>query len=150
MSRALGRTFARTFALVWMGLAGVGACNGAIAQKALGRRLDLRLPHLQQAYVMFIEIPRSPAVHTFVDEQGQRRSVADLQAAPAIGYARARIEANFTLAPELLRHVCRQHIDGGGAPVDITTDEHRLNFHPERPYRSYTERCTAAGLARVR
>lgn len=146
----MSRTFARAFALLWVVLAVLGACNGAIAQKVLGRRLDLKLPHLQQAYVMFIEIPRSPAVHTFVDEQGRRRSVADLLAAPAFLYARARIEANFTLAPDLLRHICRQHIDAGGAPVDITTDEYRLNFHPERPYRSYTERCTEAGLTRIR
>ena len=146
MSQALGRAFA----VAWMLLAVAGAGNGALAQKVLGRRLDLKLPHLQQAYVMFIEIPRSPAVHTFVDEDGERRSVADLLAAPALLYARARIEANFTLAPDLLRHVCRQHIVRGGGPVDITTDEYRLNFHPERPYRSSTERCTDAGLMRVR
>ena len=140
----------RAFAVVWLALAVLGALNGAIAERLVGSRFDLWLPHLQQAYVMFIEIPRSPAVHSFVDEDGRRRSVADLLVAPATLYARARIEANFTLAPDLLRHICRQHIDRGGAPVSITTDEYRLNFHPERPYISYTERCSEKGLERVR
>ncbi len=147
---AAQRVFGRAFALVWIALAVAGAANGAIAQKVLGRRLDLQLPHLQQAYVMFIAIPRRLEVHSFVDEQGQRRSIAALLDAPALGYARARIEANFHLAPDLLHHLCRRHIARGGAPIDITTEDYRLNFRPERPYQRYTERCTADGLLRVR
>jgi hypothetical protein len=146
----MNKVWSRSFALVWMALTVLGAMNGAIAQRLLGRRLDLRLPHLQQAYVMFIEIPRSPAVHSFVDDDGERHSVAELLAAPAFLYARARIEANFTLAPDLLRHICWQHLQRGGKPVDLTTEEYRLNFRPERPYLAYTERCSHEGLVRVR
>ena len=144
------RAVGRLCALGWAVLAVVGALNGGIADRVLGRRLDLRLPHLQQPYVMFIEVPRRLEVHSFVDADGQRRSIADLVAAPAPLYARARIEANLALAPDLLRDICKRHIEGGGAPVDITTDDHRLNFHPERPYQSYTVRCSSTGLRRVR
>jgi hypothetical protein len=150
MMRAVRRVSGRVFAVGWAVLAVVGACNGGIAERVLGRRLDLRLPHLDQPYVMFIAIPRRVEVHSFVDDDGQRHSIADLVADPAILYARARVEANLSLAPDLLRDICRRHIARGGAPVDITTDDHRLNFHPERPYQSHTERCTSDGLRRVR
>jgi hypothetical protein len=144
------RTVGRVFALGWAALTVCGACNGGIAERVLGRRLDLLLPHVDQPYVMFIEIPRRLQVHSFVDDAGERRSIAELVTAPAALYARARTEANLSLAPDLLRDICRRHIARGGGSVDITTDDHRLNFHPERPYQSHTERCTSDGLRRVR
>jgi hypothetical protein len=144
------RTLGRVFAVVWCALAVLGALNGGIAERWLGHRVNLLLPHLQQAEVMFIEIPRAPQVHWFVGADGQRRSVADLLEAPALLYARARVEANLSLNPDLLDTICRRHIARGGAPVDITTDDYRLNFRPERPYRSITERCDDGGLRRIR
>ena len=129
---------------LWLLLSVLGALNQTVALLVFGRRFDLLLPHLSAGYVMFVEIPRTIEIHSYVDAQGDKHSIADLVKTPAPFYKRARTEANLAMAPGLLHDICREQ-----AASTFLIEEYKLNFHPERPYRSTTLSCDAQGLRTI-
>jgi hypothetical protein len=96
----------RVFVAAWILLGLAGALDHTIAQKLLGTRIDLLLPHLRFGYVMFNRNPRTVPVYEYAGRDGARHALAELVAAPAPGYARARLIIDAASAPAYLREVC--------------------------------------------
>ncbi len=102
----MGASSRRVFVVAWMLLSLAGALNHTIAEKLLGRRLDLVLPHLQYGYVMFNLNPRTVQVLEYARADGVRHDLAELVPTPAPGYARARLAIDVATVPDYLMEVC--------------------------------------------
>lgn len=96
----------RAFVAVWVLLGLAGALDHTIAEKVLGSRIDLLLPHLKYGYVMFNVNPRTVSVYSYAGPDGARHDLADLVATPAPGYARARIAIDADIQPAYLAEIC--------------------------------------------
>ncbi len=141
--------FQSALVLVWLLLSVLGAVNQSVIRPLAGQSLPLLLPHLQQGYVMFIEIPRKIEVHSYLDDRGQH-SIADLFGTVAPFYHRARTEANFTLNPLLLEQACRDRFAAASAPTVFVVDEHHPLLHTGRATKTTRYMCDAAGLSQLR
>ena len=96
----------RAFVAVWILLGLAGALDHTIAEKVLGTRIDLVLPHLKYGYVMFNANPRTVNVYSYAGRDAARHDLADLVAAPAPGYARARVAIDAEFQPAYLAEIC--------------------------------------------
>jgi len=109
----LGQLARRTFVAVWIALGCAGAVNHTIAEKVLGHRFDLVLPHLRYGYVMFNRNPRTVEVYEYTRSGGARHDLADLLVTPAPGYKTARLAVDLAFQPRYLAEVCRSALRGG-------------------------------------
>ncbi len=138
----------RAFVAAWIVLGVAGALNHTIAERALGRRWDLALPHLRYGYVMFNDNPRLVRVLEYSRAGGGRRPLAELARTPAIGYARARLAINVAIKPILLAELCMKLHLPPGEVLTFHIDEYQVDLDPRRPARSLSYRCDEHGLAR--
>jgi hypothetical protein len=137
----------RVFVTAWIGLGVLGALNHTIAQDLLGRRFDLRLPHLRYGYVMFNQNPRQVIVAEYEGEDGIRHNLADLVATPAPGYKRTRVAVNLLLKPRWIDEICYRAIKR--KPDDRLTffiREYDLDEDPDSPVRTNILDCSRNGL----
>jgi hypothetical protein len=138
---------ARAFVAAWVLLGLLGALDHGIAEAVLGRRFDLRLPHLQYGHVMFNRNPTAVWVFSYSGADGERHDLADLVALPAPGYKRTRLAMNVAFKPDYLREVCFRHTRRvPGADLTFHVDEYRVDVDREQPARTATLQCTAHGL----
>jgi hypothetical protein len=137
----------RAFVAAWILLGLLGALNHGIAQELIGRRLDLRLPHLRYGHVMFNRNPTRVWVFTYEGRDGQRRDLAELVATPAPGYKRTLLAMNVAAKPDYLHEVCfrhtRRHPD---ADLTFFVDEYDVDVDRDTPVRTAVLRCNADGL----
>jgi hypothetical protein len=136
----------RAFIAVWVLLGLAGALDHTIAEKVLGRRVDLVLPHLKYGYVMFNINPRSVAVFEYAGADGVRHDLADLEAVPAPGYARARVAIDAMLADAYLPELCYRARTRTHQEYDFFVTEYQVDVDPDRPASTTTLHCGAHGL----
>ena len=141
--------FRSALVVVWLLLSLLGAVNQSVIRPLLGQALPLLLPHLQQGYVMFIEIPRKIEVHSYLDGTGQH-SIADVVHTKAIFYQRARVEANFTLNPLLFEQACRDRYADAQAPTVFVVEEHHPLLRTGKPTKTTRYMCDGTGLSQLR
>jgi hypothetical protein len=141
--------FRSALVVVWLLLSLLGAVNQSVIRPLLGQSLPLLLPHLQQGYVMFIEIPRKIEVHSYLDDAGQH-SIAEVVHTRAIFYQRARTEANFTLNPLVFEQACRDRYADAQAPTVFVVDEHHPLLHSGKATKTTRYMCDGAGLSQLR
>lgn len=98
---------------------------------------------------MFVEIPRTIEMHDVLRADGTRSTIADIAMPKALFYARARIETDLGMSPDLLPQICRLHAHRTDETTTFLVDEYRLHFHPERPTRTTALRCDRTGLTPV-
>jgi hypothetical protein len=145
----MGTRAQRVFVLVWMTLGLAGALDHTIAQKILGSRIDLVLPHLKYGYVMFNANPRKVDVYEYAGPDGVRHDLADLVAVPAPGYKRARLGIDLLSKPEYLAEVCYRGSRASHAEYDFFDSEYQVDVDPRRPSKTTTIHCSVHGLAPV-
>jgi hypothetical protein len=136
----------RILVVGWIALGLAGALNHTIALDVMGERLNLLLPHLRYGHVMFNLNPRIVQVHTYAGEDGVRHPVSDLEAVPALGYHRARVELNLVIKPAYLAELCYRATRRSGSELTFFIDEYDLSADPAVPTRTATIRCTERGL----
>jgi len=138
----------RVFVAAWILLGVLGALNHTIAEELLGRRFDLRLPHLRYGYVMFNENPRKVVVFEYARADGVRHDLADLVATPAPGYKRTRVAVNLMLKPRWLDEICFRAIKRDpDDELTIYAHEHDLDVDRSEPVRTHQFQCSSHGLA---
>jgi hypothetical protein len=133
----------RAFVVTWLALGLAGALDHTIAERYLGGRIDLVLPHLQYGYVMFNENPTRVPVFTYARGDGERHDLADLDPRPAPGYRRARAAVDATLAPTYLRDLCNRALRTRDDEVTIYIDGYDVLVDNQNPSRSSTVKCNA-------
>jgi hypothetical protein len=138
----------RVLLLCWLALSLAGALNHILsAGRVGGPALDLSLPHLASGHAMFVRIPRTVHVHSYLTPDGQHRPLTDLVRTQGLLYGRARLETNLALHPALLEQICQRHFRASGRATTFLTEEYKLNFHPERPYKKAALVCDERGLS---
>jgi V8-like Glu-specific endopeptidase len=148
------RTPRRAFIVVWILLGLAGALDHTIAEKLLGGRVDLLLPHLKAGYVMFNANPRTAKVYEYAGSDGVRHDLADLVATPSPGYARARVFINATLDPAFLKEICLRATHAlepaartpQGDAYDFFITEYRVDVDPRTPSGTTVLHCDIHGL----
>lgn len=136
----------RIFVAVWILLGLAGALDHTIAEKVLGSRVDLLLPHLKYGYVMFKENPRTVQVYEYARADGVRRELAELAQLPAPGYARARLAIDVALQPAYLAEVCLRAVRVTHEDYDFFVSEYRVDVDPRSPSHTRVLHCSAHGL----
>ena len=136
----------RVFVAVWIALGLAGALDHTIAEKVLGSRVDLLLPHLKYGYVMFNLNPRSVSVYEYARADGVRHDLADLQAMPAPGYARARLAIDVEMEPAYLAEVCLRAVRASHEEYDLFVSEYQVDVDARTPARTHLLHCSAHGL----
>ncbi len=140
------KTVRRVFIVAWIVLALAGALNHTIAQRTLGRRFDLGLPHLRYGHVMFNSNLRVVQTYQYAGKDGVRHDVADLVPTAAPGYKRARLAMNILFNPRYLREICFRSLHALDDELTIYIDEYDLEVARGRPTRTFTLRCDVHGL----
>ena len=136
----------RVFVAVWITLGLAGAVDHTIAEKVLGARVDLLLPHLKYGYVMFNTNPRAVQVYEYARADGVRHDLADLDPTPAPGYARARLAIDAALQPAYPAEVCYRATRAHGEEYDFFISEYQVDVDPRRPSSTTTLHCDLHGL----
>ena len=136
----------RVFVTAWVLLGVAGALNHTIADRVVGHRFDLVLPHLQYGYVMFNRNPTSVSVYEYARDDGVRHDLADLVATPAPFYKRARVGIDLVLTPDYLRQICFRAWKAGG-PLTLDRTDYEVAVGQSTPVRTLGLRCGAHGLA---
>jgi hypothetical protein len=136
----------RIFVVAWVALGLAGALDHTIAQRLLGRRLDLLLPHLKYGYVMFNLNPHVVHVYEYSGADGTRRNLADLVATPAPGYKRARLAIDAAMKPEYLAEVCYRVTRASHQAYDFIISEYDVDVSARTPSRTNVLHCDTRGL----
>ena len=136
----------RAFVAIWVLLGLAGALDHTIADKLLGRRFDLVLPHLKYGYVMFNVNPRQAQVYEYSGADGVRHDLVDLDLTPAPGYARARLAIDALLEPAYLAEICLRASRASHEEYDFFITEYQVDVDPRRPSRTTTLHCGTHGL----
>lgn len=139
-------TARRVFVAAWVLLGIAGALDHTIAEKVLGRRFDLRLPHLKYGHVMFNKNPHTATVYEYSRPGGERRPLAELVRTPAIGYENARVVVNTLLCPDYPKEICFRATHGTSERYTFYVDEYDMDVDSRRPARSQAWNCDAHGL----
>lgn len=137
----------RAFVAVWVLLGIAGALDHTLAERLLGSRVDLLLPHLKYGYVMFNANPRTVSVYEYAGADGVRHDVADLDPTPAPGYARARLAIDVALQPAYLAEVCLLAARERHAEYDFFVTDYQVDVDPRRPSATTALHCDSHGLA---
>lgn len=117
----------RAFVAVWILLGLAGALDHTIAEKVLGTRIDLVLPHLKYGYVMFNANPRTVNVYSYAGPDAARHDLADLVAAPAPGYARARVAIDAEFQPAYLAEICLRAMRASRQEYDFYVETYAVD-----------------------
>lgn len=133
----------RAFVAAWIALGLAGALDHTIAERALGRRIDLVLPQLRYGYVMFDANPRRVPVFTYARADGVRHPLAELEVRPAPGYARARVALDAMFTPVYLRDLCNRALRGPDDAITIYMDGYQVDVDREHPAITTTLTCDA-------
>jgi hypothetical protein len=136
----------RVFVAVWVLLGLAGALDHTIAEKALGSRIDLLLPHLKYGYVMFNANPRTVNVYSYAGPDGARHDLADLVAAPAPGYARARVAIDADLQPAYLAEICLRAERAARVEYDFFVDTYAVDPGKSSLTATRVLHCSPRGL----
>lgn len=136
----------RVFVAVWLLLGLAGALDHTIAEKVLGERVDLWLPHLQYGYVMFNINPRTVHVYEYTGPDGVRHNLAELVALPAPGYARARAAIDVEMAPAYLAEVCLRAWRATSQEYDFYVDTYEVDIEKRELTGTEVLHCSAHGL----
>lgn len=137
----------RVFVAVWIALGLAGALDHTIAERVLGTRIDLVLPHLKYGYVMFNVNPRTVSVYEYARADGVRHDLADLDPTPAPGYARARLAIDATLQPAYPSEVCYRATRARHEEYDFFISEYQVDVDSQHPSSTTTLHCDLHGLA---
>jgi len=137
----------RVFVAAWILLGLAGALDDTIAQKVLGRRFDLVLPHLKFGYVMFNVNPRQAVVYEYAGADGVRHDLVELDPTPAPGYKHARLAVDVMLVPAYLAEVCLRATRASHEEYDFFLTEYQVDVDPRRPSRTTTLHCGTHGLS---
>ena len=133
----------RVFVVAWIALAVAGALDHTIAQRVLGRTIDLGLPHLQYGYVMFNLNPTRVPVFTYSRNGGERRDIEELEPRPAFGYKRARVELDAMYTPVYLRDLCNRALRSRDDAITIFIDGYQSDVDNEHPAMTSKVSCGA-------
>jgi len=136
----------RAFVAVWILLGVAGALDHTIADKALGTRIDLLLPHLKYGYVMFNVNPRTVSVFSYAGADGVRHDLADLLATPAPGYARARVAIDVGLQPAYLAEICLRAVRASHQEYDFYVETYDVAPGASTLDDTKVLHCSAHGL----
>jgi len=137
----------RAFVAGWILLGLLGALDHTIAEKVLGRRFDLRLPHLRYGYVMFNENPHQVMVFEYARDDGEHRNLAELVAIPALGYKRTRVAMNLMLKPSWIDEICYRALKREpDAHFSFFAREFDIDVDRDKPARVHAFDCTPHGL----
>lgn len=136
----------RSFVVAWIALGLAGALDHTIAEKLVGRRLDLLLPHLKYGFVMFNINPRTAYVYEYAGADGVRHDLADLVATSAPGYPRARLAIDVTSEPQYLNEVCYRAVRRKGEDFDVFVTSYDVAPGSNRLAETRTLHCDAHGL----
>ena len=136
----------RAFVAVWILLGLAGALDHTIAEKVLGSRIDLMLPHLKYGYVMFNANPRTVNVYSYAGADGARHDLADLLATPAPGYARARVAIDADFLPAYLAEVCLRAERATHQEYDFFVDTYQVDPGTSTLAASKVLHCSPHGL----
>ena len=139
-------TARRVFVAAWVLLGIAGAMDHTIAEKLLGRRFDLLLPHLEYGHVMFNKNPHTATVYEYSRPGGERRPLAELVRTPSIGYENSRIVVNTILRPDYPKEICYRATHGTSDRFTFYIDEYDMDVDTRHPARSETLSCDAHGL----
>ena len=140
------KTARRVFVVAWIVLGVAGALNHTIAEKPVGRRFDLGLPHLRYGHVMFNKNLRVVQTYQYARKDGVRHDVADLVPIAAPGYKRARLAVTLLFQPRYLRELCFRSLHTLDDEITFFIDEYDLDVARGRPTRTFTLRCDVHGL----
>lgn len=136
----------RAFVAVWVLLGLAGALDHTIAEKVLGTRIDLLLPHLKYGYVMFNANPRTVNVYSYAGPDGARHDLADLLATPAPGYARARVAIDAAFQPAYLAEICLRAERATRVEYDFFVDTYAVEPGKSTLTASDVLHCSPHGL----
>jgi hypothetical protein len=137
------RHLRRAFVVTWIALGLAGALDHTIAERVLGHKIDLVLPHLQFGYVMFNNNPRRVPVFTYARADGVRHELVDLEPRPAWGYARARVAIDAMYTPVYVRDLCNRALRGLGDAITIYVDGYQVDVDRDHPAFTSTVTCDA-------
>jgi hypothetical protein len=140
-------TARRAFVVVWVFLGIAGAMNHTIAEKLLGVRFNLWLPHLEYGYIMFNKNPHEVTVYDYTGDDGVRRPLAELMHTRAIAHADSRLVINVVLQPDYLREVCYRATRGTTERYTFLLDHYDMDVDTRRPVQSQALHCDAHGLS---
>ena len=133
----------RAFIVAWIALALAGALDHTIAQRVLGRTIDLRLPHLQYGYVMFNANPHRVPVLTYAHAGGERHDAAELDPARRSAM-RARASRSTRCST---RSTCATSATATCASKDdaitIYVDGYDIDLNRDKPTITSTVTCDA-------
>jgi hypothetical protein len=127
-----------------LGLA--GALDHTIAERLLGGRIDLILPHLRFGYVMFNINPRTVPVYEYAAGDGRRHDLAELVRTPALGYSRARLIIDADTIPPYLGEVCRRAERATGQEYDFFVESYEVGPGTRTMKDTRVLRCSEHGL----
>ena len=136
----------RIFVAVWILLGLAGALDHTIAEKVLGSRVDLMLPHLKYGYVMFNVNPRTVSVYTYAGADGVRHDLADLLATPAPGYARARVAIDASFQPAYLAEICLRAARSTHREYDFYVESYTVDTGRSTLTGTSVLHCSSRGL----
>ncbi len=131
----------RAFIAAFVLLGVAGALDHTLAEKLLGERIDLLLPHLKYGYVMFNQNPRQVQVYSYAGADGVRRDLADLVRTPAPLYKRARVAVNIMIRPAYLAELCYRASRRSTEKLTVFVDEYDLAVDSRGPQRTRSFPC---------
>lgn len=134
------------FVVAFIALSVLGAMNHTIAEKLLGQRFDLLLPHLKYGHVMFNKNLRQVHTYEYAGADGVRHDLADLVRTPALGYRHARLAINVLLKRDYLRELCFRAFSARREELTFFVTEYQIDADPRTPTRTNTLTCGANGL----
>ena len=140
-------TLRRAFVVAWILLGLAGALDHTIAEKLLGRRYDLWLPHLKYGHVMFNVNLREIQIYEYAAPDGVRHPLADLVQTPAIGYRDARAGIDVFTKPDYLRELCFRAFRAKSETLVFFRSDYQVDVDPRTPARTDVFVCDAHGLA---
>jgi hypothetical protein len=140
-------TWQRALVVAWVSLSTLGALDHTIAERVLGRRFDLLLPHLKYGYVMFNRNFHTATVYEYAGADGVRHPLADLARTPAPGYPRARVALDALMSSRYLAELCLQATRASGQRYTFFETEYDVDVNPRAPAHTTALRCDEDGLA---
>ncbi len=136
----------RVFVVAWLALGILGALNHTIAEKLLGRRFDLVLPHLKYGHVMFNKNLRTVHTYEYAGPDGVRHDLVDLMRTPTLGYAHARFAISVLFKPDALKELCFRSQRQRKEPLTFFVHEYQVDVDPKTPSKTQTLACGPYGL----
>jgi hypothetical protein len=136
----------RWFIVAWIALSVLGAMNHTIAEKLLGSRFDLVLPHLKYGHVMFNKNLRVVHTYEYSGPDGVRHDLVDLVQTPAIGYRRSRLAISVILKRMYLNELCYRAFKSRKEPLRFYIHEYNIDVDPKKPANTTTLTCDLHGL----